>query len=77
MQIQTMYNPIVIHLLRSPLHGLMSESTMLVTYTGHRSGRTYATVDDLSGRRRQTQKSGPPSRGGPVLARAFVVPDAA
>lgn len=43
MQIQKLYNPIVIHLLRSPLHGLMSKSTMLITYTGRRSGRTYTT----------------------------------
>ena len=29
-------------LLRSPLHGLISNSTMLVTYTGRKSGQQYA-----------------------------------
>lgn len=38
---QKLYNPIVIRLLRSPLHGVMSGSTMLVTYAGRRSGRKY------------------------------------
>ncbi len=32
-------NPFVIWLLRSPLHRLLSRSTMLVTYQGRTSGR--------------------------------------
>lgn len=43
MRIQRLYNPIVVALLRSPLHGAMSKSTMLLTYTGRKSGRTYTT----------------------------------
>jgi hypothetical protein len=35
------YNPIMIWLLRSPLHGLISKSFMLITYTGRKSGRAY------------------------------------
>jgi ketosteroid isomerase-like protein len=34
-------NPVVIPLLRSPLHGLMSADVLLLTVTGRRSGRTY------------------------------------
>ena len=43
MKWQNLYNPIVIRLLRSPLHGAMSKSTMLLTFTGLKSGRTYTT----------------------------------
>lgn len=43
MRWQELYNPLVALILRSPLHGLMSNSTMLITYTGRRSGKTYAT----------------------------------
>lgn len=35
------YNPLVIWLLRSPLHGMMSGSTLLVTVTGRKTGRPY------------------------------------
>jgi deazaflavin-dependent oxidoreductase (nitroreductase family) len=35
------YNPMMVWLLRSPLHGLISKSFMLVTYTGRRSGKVY------------------------------------
>lgn len=35
------YNPIMIRLLRSPLHGLTSKSMMLVTYKGRKSGAEY------------------------------------
>lgn len=38
---QKLYNPIVIWLLRSPLHSLMDKSTILVTVTGRRSGKIY------------------------------------
>ena len=40
---QRLYNPVVRWLLRSPLHRLLSGSTILLTYTGRRSGRRYAT----------------------------------
>src|SRR5512143_1450789 len=35
------FNPIVLWLLRSPLHTLVSGSTMAVTYTGRKSGITH------------------------------------
>ena len=35
------YNYFVIPILKSPLHGVLSGNTMLVTYTGARSGRQY------------------------------------
>ena len=38
---QKLYNPIVIALLRSPLHSLMDKSTILVTITGRKSGKKY------------------------------------
>ena len=37
-----LYNALVRWLLRSPLHGLLSQSSMLITYTGRRSGRQYS-----------------------------------
>jgi len=37
------FNPIMKGTLRSPLHFLISKSTMLVTYTGRKSGRVYTT----------------------------------
>ncbi len=40
---QTFFNPLMRFLLRSPLHGLASGSTILITYTGRKSGRTYET----------------------------------
>jgi len=43
MRWQKLYNPIVIWLLRSSLHGLMDNSTMLITFTGRKSGKTYTT----------------------------------
>ena len=43
MRWQKLYNPIVRWLLRSPLHGLMSGSTMLITFYGHKSGKAYTT----------------------------------
>ena len=39
---QAWYNPFVKLLLRSPLHGIMSRSTMLLTYTGRKSGKQYS-----------------------------------
>ncbi len=38
---QKLYNPFVIALLRSPLHGLLDQHTMLITITGRRSGKRY------------------------------------
>lgn len=35
------YNPLVTWLLRSPLHGVMSGSTVLVTISGRKSGQPY------------------------------------
>jgi hypothetical protein len=35
------YNSMMKWILRSPLHGLISKSTMLITYTGHKSGKLY------------------------------------
>lgn len=43
MRWQRLYNPIVGSLLRSPLHGLMSGSTMLITFAGCKSGKNYTT----------------------------------
>ena len=43
MRWQKLYNPIVSRLLRSPRHGLMSNSTMLITFTGRKSGKSYTT----------------------------------
>jgi deazaflavin-dependent oxidoreductase (nitroreductase family) len=40
---QKLYNPIVVSLLRSPLHGVMSKSVMLLTYKGRRSAREFTT----------------------------------
>lgn len=39
----TISNPIIAAMLRSPLHGLLSRSTMLVTVTGMKSGKAYTT----------------------------------
>ena len=36
-------NPVVSGLLRSPFHGLISDSLMLVTYTGRKSQRRFTT----------------------------------
>jgi len=35
------FNPMMIALLRSPLHGLLSQETFLITYTGRKSGRQH------------------------------------
>jgi deazaflavin-dependent oxidoreductase (nitroreductase family) len=37
------FNPIMEWLLKSPLHPIISRNTMLVTYKGHKSGKTYTT----------------------------------
>jgi len=41
MKLSRLYNPFMRWLLRSPLHGLISNSTMLVTYAGRKSGKSY------------------------------------
>jgi deazaflavin-dependent oxidoreductase (nitroreductase family) len=38
-----LYNPMVKFVLRSPLHPLMSGSTMLLTFAGRKSGKQYTT----------------------------------
>jgi F420H(2)-dependent quinone reductase len=38
---QKRYNPLVIWLLRSPLHSLVDQHTMVITVTGRRSGKHY------------------------------------
>ena len=43
MRPRKLYNPIAVAILRSPLHGLMSNSVMLLTYRGRRSGRAFTT----------------------------------
>lgn len=37
------YNPIIIAILRSPLHFLVSGMYVLITFTGKKSGKTYST----------------------------------
>jgi deazaflavin-dependent oxidoreductase (nitroreductase family) len=36
-------NRLIVWLLRSPLHALMSRNTLLITYQGNKSGKTYTT----------------------------------
>jgi F420H(2)-dependent quinone reductase len=38
---EKLYNPIVICLLRSPFHSLIDKSTILITFTGRKTGKTY------------------------------------
>lgn len=38
---EKLYNPMVIWLLRSPFHSLIDKSTVLITFTGRKSGKTY------------------------------------
>jgi deazaflavin-dependent oxidoreductase (nitroreductase family) len=37
------FNPLMIWLLRSPLHGMVSQSMILLTVTGHKSGKAITT----------------------------------
>jgi len=37
------FNPIMIWLLKSPLHGFISKGVMLVTVTGRKSGKFFLT----------------------------------
>ena len=38
---QKVYNPVVKLILKTPLHGFLSNNIMLVRYTGHKSGAKY------------------------------------
>ena len=37
------YNPIMMWLLRSPLHGMLNGNTMVITYSGRKSGKLFST----------------------------------
>ena len=37
------YNPLMMWLLRSPLHTTLSGNTMIITYTGRKSGKVFST----------------------------------
>lgn len=39
----TLSNPVAKTLLRSPWHGLVSRHLLLITFTGHKSGRVFTT----------------------------------
>ena len=39
MKLSYWYNPLIVFLLRSPLHGMLSQNMMLVTVTGKKSGK--------------------------------------
>ena len=41
-RIATRLNPLVVRILRSPLHPLLSPGLMLLSYTGRRSGRRFS-----------------------------------
>lgn len=43
MTLANIFNPFMILLLRSPLHMLVSKSTLLITFTGRWSGKSYTT----------------------------------
>jgi hypothetical protein len=43
MLIYSIVNPIVGLLLRSPLHGVLSKNTLLISFTGRKSGKLYST----------------------------------
>jgi deazaflavin-dependent oxidoreductase (nitroreductase family) len=37
------YNPLITYILLSPLHGFISRSILLLTYTGYKTGKQYTT----------------------------------
>ncbi len=41
-RIMTRVNPLIVAILRSPLHGLMSSGLLVLTVTGRRTGRQYS-----------------------------------
>lgn len=40
---ERLVNPLVMTLLRSPLHGLVSDALLSITFTGRKTGRSYTT----------------------------------
>ena len=42
-RLQKLYDPVVAAVLRSPLHGVMSDSVMLLTYRGRKSRKIFTT----------------------------------
>ena len=42
-QLFAIINPVMRFLLRSPLHGVLSDSLMLITFTGRKSGKQFTT----------------------------------
>jgi len=42
-KLSKIYNPIMKSILRSPLHGMISKNTMLITVTGRKSGKMHTT----------------------------------
>lgn len=40
---ESLLNRFMIGLLRSPLHGLMSSNVLIISFTGHKTGKPYAT----------------------------------
>ena len=43
LNLTNIFNPLMIWLLRSPLHKIASKNTLLITFTGRKSGRRYTT----------------------------------
>jgi len=43
LNLTTIFNPFMIWLLRSPLHKIASKNTLLITFTGRKSGKNYTT----------------------------------
>ena len=43
LKLSRIYNPITKSILRSPLHGIISKNTMLITFTGRKSGKMHTT----------------------------------
>jgi deazaflavin-dependent oxidoreductase (nitroreductase family) len=37
------FNPVMVWLLRSPFHGMLSKNTMLIAYSGRKTGKSYVT----------------------------------
>jgi deazaflavin-dependent oxidoreductase (nitroreductase family) len=43
LNLTNIFNPLMIWLLRSPLHKIASKNTLLITFTGRKSGKKYTT----------------------------------
>jgi len=50
-------NPLIITILHSPLHSMMSKATMLITFTGRKSGKQYTTPVSYSQEGDQEKKT--------------------